>query len=157
MEIASVRTAASSWVPPTGLAARPLIASAFRGFPDALARGLALFFGIFSLANSLSWLTSRVSHADIWWIDLSFLPRWLASGFGVAVAVLLLTYGIAPRPSRARGLATSVACVLLGIATIVNGVAFYLVWRTGAIAPGMPFPLSFLFAAGFSWLALRAL
>ncbi len=129
---------------------------ALRGvFTDASARGLALFFGLFSLANSLGWFRNGTRHEDIWWIDLSLLPRWLAGGFGLTAAVLLVAWGFAPQVSRARRMATAGACLLLSVAAIANATAFYGAWNAGRIAPAVPFPASLLYAAAFVWLARR--
>lgn len=124
-------------------------------FADACARGLALFFGLFSLANSVGWLLNGPHHEDIWWIDLSALPRWLAVGFGVAAASLLVSWAIRPSASRIRRFWTVLVCVALSIAAALNAVAFYQVWHAGRIAPGMMFPASLLYAAVFAWLARR--
>jgi len=122
---------------------------------DACARGLALFFGLFSLANAVGWVRNGVQHGDIWWIDLSALPRWGAVGFGVAAAALLVAWAIRPTTSSARRFWTAAACGVLAVAALANSVAFYQVWREGRIAPGMLFPASLLYAATFAWLAKR--
>lgn len=123
---------------------------------DACARGLALFFGLFSLANEVGWLLNGRHTQDIWWIDLSVLPRGLAVGFGVAAASLLVALAIRPRTSRVRRYATAAACAALAVVAAANATTFYLVWHAGKIAPGVIFPASFLWAAAFAWLAYRA-
>jgi len=123
---------------------------------DACARGLALFFGLFSLANAVGWLLNGPHHEDIWWIDLSALPRWIAVGFGVVAALLLVAWAVRPSASRVRRLSTTAACAALATAATANAVVFYQVWRVGRIAPGMFLPASLLYAAAFAWLAHRA-
>ena len=148
---------------------KPAILSRFRALPprstgvrfrsivsDACARGLALFFGLFSLANAVGWLLNGPHHEDIWWIDLSVLPRWLAVGFGVAAASLLVAWAIRPSASHARRLLTVAVCAALATAAAANAVVFYQVWRAGRIAPEVLFPASLLYAAVFAWLAHRA-
>ena len=114
-----------------------------------------MFFGLFSLANAVGWLLNGPHHEDIWWIDLSVLPQWLAVGFGVTAASLLVFWAIRPAASRTRRLWTMSVCAVLSIAAALNAVAFYQVWRAGRIAPGMMFPASLLYAAVFAWLVRR--
>lgn len=83
---------------------------------DAAARGLALFFGLFSLANSVGRLLGGLAREDIWWIDLSFMPRGLATCFGVLAAMLLVLWSIAPRAVRVRRVATALSCAALAVA-----------------------------------------
>jgi len=123
---------------------------------DACARGLALFFGLFSLANAVGWVLHGPHHEDIWWIDLSALPLWLAVGFGVLAASLLVAWAVRPALSRARRIWTVAVCGALSVAAAANAVVFYQVWSAGRIAPGVVFPASVLYAAIFAWLAYRA-
>jgi len=123
---------------------------------DACARGVALFFGLFSLTNAVGWALNGQHHEDIWWIDLSALPRWAAIRFGGVAAALLVAWGIRPALSRVRRIWTVAACVALAIAGAANAIVFYRVWGAGRIAPGMVFPASALYAAIFAWLAYRA-
>lgn len=141
---------------PRSQAARSLRIRARGVVPDACARGLALFFGLFSLANAVGWLLNGPHHEDIWWIDLSALPRWLAIGFGVVAASLLVVWAVRPVASRLRRLSTTAVCAALATAAAANAVVFYQVWRVGRIDPDVFFPASLLYAAAFAWLAHRA-
>jgi len=121
----------------------------------AFARGLALFFGAFSLANGAALLRGLPNTGDIWWIDLSLLPGWLAGAFGLVAAALLGAWALDPaaRP-RLRG-ATFLSAGALAAAALANSAAFYAAWRAGSIAPAVPLPASLLYAAGFAWVAHR--
>lgn len=141
---------------PRSRAARSVRARTRGMVADACARGLALFFGLFSLANAVGWLLNGPHHEDIWWIDLSALPRWLAVGFGVGAASLLVAWAVRPAASRVRRVSTTAVCAALATAAAANAVVFYQVWRVGRIAPGVFFPASLLYAAAFAWLAHRA-
>lgn len=123
---------------------------------DACTRGLALFFGLFSLANAVGWVFHGPHHEDIWWIDLSALPRWLAIGFGVVAASLLVAWAVRPLLSATRRNWTVTVCAALSVAAAANAVVFYQVWQAGRIAPGVVFPASVLYSAIFAWLAYRA-
>lgn len=125
--------------------------SARRG--TTFARGLALFFGAFSLANGAALLRGLPNSGDIWWIDLSLLPAWLSGAFGLGAAALLVAWALDPhaRP-RLRGL-TFLSAAALAVAALANCVAFYSSWRAGSIAPAMPLPASLLYAAGLARVA----
>ncbi|HZL64650.1 MAG TPA: YdcF family protein [Thermoleophilia bacterium] len=124
----------------------------------AVARGLALFFGAFTLLNVVGALRTPGFDANIWWIDLHLLPQAAALVFLVAAALALIGYAARPRMSRWRSAATLVLAGLCAVATAWNGVDFYILWGRGDFHPGMPLPLSFVLCAGFAfifWAALR--
>ena len=124
----------------------------------AVARGLALFFGAFTLLNVVGALRTPGFDEDVWWIDLHLLPQAAALVFLVAAALALIGYAVRPRMARWRRIALLVLAGLCAGATAWNGVDFYLLWSRGDFHPGMPLPLSFVFCAGFVfivWAALR--
>lgn len=121
------------------------------------ARGLAAFFGAFSLLNSLARLFSTAPGQDVWWIDLSLVPGWAAGAFSLCAAVLLLWWAWTPSAGGARRGATVGAAAALAVAACANSVGFYQAWRAGSIAPALPFPVSLLIAIGFAWIAREAL
>lgn len=131
---------------------RPSVATILR----AGARGLALFFGAFSLANSAAMLRPARNTGDIWWIDLSAVPPALAVAFGLTAAVLLVAWGLRPAAAVWRKWSTASVAALLALAALANGVAFYSVWATGTVVPSVPVPSSALYALGFVWIALAA-
>jgi len=118
-----------------------------------IARGLAAFFGAFSLLNGLARILSDAPGQDVWWIDLSLVPGWAAAAFSLCAAVLLLWWAWAPTARGARRSATVGAAGVLALAACANAVAFYQAWRGGSIAPALPLPASLLIAAGFAWIA----
>jgi len=124
----------------------------------AVARGLALFFGAFTLLNVVGALRTPGFDENVWWIDLHLLPQAAALVFLVAAALALIGYAVRPRMARWRRIALLVLAGLCAGATAWNGVDFYLPWSRGDFHPGMPLPLSFVFCAGFVfivWAALR--
>jgi vancomycin permeability regulator SanA len=112
----------------------------------ALARGTALFIGIYSLANAVA--TMRGAHAsqNLWWIDPSFLPTAVAAALVVGCGVALLAYGLMPRTAVWRRALTVVACVLLAGVALQNVSAFYLAWGAASFHPGVAVPLSLVIA-----------
>ena len=119
----------------------------------ALARGVALFFGVYSLANALTMWRSTHPSQDIWWIDLGVVPKGPAIALGVASALLLVAFGIAPRMAPWRRWSTAAACASLSVIALVNVTAFYRLWGARQFVPAVPVPLSLLIAVAFATLA----
>lgn len=120
---------------------------------SAAARGVALFFGAFSLANAV--VAIRTGRAeDLWWVDASGLPTvftvaiWLSAG-------LLVAYGLAPVMRSWRRHATAAVSVLLTALALVNAGSFYSAWRAGTIDPAVAVPFSVPVALGFAFIALQ--
>jgi len=121
----------------------------------ALARGAALFFGLYSLANALATVRSANPSEDIWWIDLGVLPQPAAVAIGLACAALLVAFGLLPRMASWRRWLTAAACVVLGAVALINVTAFYRLWGARRFVPGVPVPLSLLIAFAFTLLGWR--
>ena len=124
----------------------------------AVARGLALFIGGFTLVSVYGSL--RRVHADftIWWVSVPAVGRVVAGALLVLVAVALLGYVVAPRMRPWRRWPTVGLTLVFAAVTVWNGVDFYLAWRDGDLRPGLPVPLSFLVCAllvFIAWAALR--
>src|SRR5689334_5309109 len=69
---------------------------------QALPRGLALFFGAFSLLNVLSRLRSTRFDQNLLWIDLRWLPSGVAEALLLVSAVCLLAFALRPAGSPWR-------------------------------------------------------
>ena len=161
------RTPAAPWSPPPGGGPyRPRTAGRDRSgaktrhwLVAAVARGLALFFGLFTLINLIGALHTPAFDENVWWVDLRFLPHPLALVLLGAVGVALVAYAVAPRMRAWRRWPTLALCLAFAAATAWNTVRFYLDWRSGDFRPGVPFPLSVLICAAFvfvAWAAARA-
>lgn len=114
----------------------------------AIARGVAVFFGGFSLANAVSLAFSGRSE-DLWWIDTRFLPPWLGAVVMLLAAVFLVAFGLVPRMATWRRHATVLACAVLAGLALVNVEQFYRFASAGAVRPAMPLPLSLPIALTF--------
>jgi vancomycin permeability regulator SanA len=123
----------------------------------AVARGFALFFGLFTLAGVVGSWRHETLDFNVWWVALPLVGWITSSGLLALVGVVLVAYAVAPRMRAWRRWTTLV--VVLGFAAVTawNGVDFYLVWRAGDIRPGMPFPLSFVLCAVLAFIAWAAL
>jgi vancomycin permeability regulator SanA len=113
----------------------------------AVARGLALFFGAFTLLNVAGTLRVPAFDANVWWIDPPVVPRAAAIAVFAAAGGVLIAFGVAPRMRTWRRWTTFVFTIALGAAAVYDVVQFYRVWRDGLIAPELPLPLSLVFAA----------
>lgn len=119
------------------------------GAGTGVARGLALFLGVFSLLNVVGELRQAGFDANAWWIDLRPLPVWVARLLLFGTALLLLAYALQPSCRRRRARITLAATAgLLGFAT-ANAIGFQLLAARGTIAAGCP--------VAFSWLVVAAL
>jgi uncharacterized SAM-binding protein YcdF (DUF218 family) len=125
----------------------------------AVARGLALFLGGFTLLNVVGWLRTPRFDANIWWVAPPAVPRTVSLALFCAVGAALVAYAVAPRMAPWRRWLTLSLCAAFAVMAVLNMVDFYRVWRRGLIRPGVPVPLSVLVAlalAFVAWAALRA-
>jgi len=119
-------------------------------------RGVALFFGLFSLLNLVGLLRTPGFDANVWWIDLRPLPL-PASAVVLAIAGLLfVAWGLRPAAAGRRRPATAVTAGALAVVAVRNAVTFYRVWHLGQIRPWMPLPLSLVFAVALLAIAWAA-
>lgn len=136
---------------------KPATASRFAAFFLTVARGVALFLGVFSLANTVAAWRNPSLAEDLWWIDLRFLHPLTALLIGVGAAVLLLAFGVAPRMSRNRRWATAAVCGLLALVALQNSLVFWRLLLQDAFSAAVPVPLSMVIALVLGLLALAAL
>lgn len=123
----------------------------------ALARGLALFLGVYTIVNTVVGVVSEEHKQDLWWIDLSFLPDQAALTFGVACSLVLLAYAAAPELAKWRQWITVGACGALAASAIENMGGFYRAWEAESFQPGFAIPYSIAVAALFGILAWAVL
>jgi len=127
--------------------------------PAAVARGLALFVGGFTLLSVVGAARSEAFDANIWWVAVPFVPRLVSAAFLAAVGAASVAYAVAPRMRASRRWPTLALFVFFAAVAVYNAVDFFLVWRAGDIAPRVPLPLSLVVAlllAFVTWAAVRA-
>ncbi len=115
----------------------------------AAARGLALFFGLFSLLNLVAGLRNPGLDLNLWWIDLRPLPGWLSQAFLALAALALLAYAVGLRTRWLRSLTLAIAGLLLLVA-LRNTVNYYLLLASGSLLSESPVPFSLLVAAALT-------
>jgi len=121
-----------------------------------LARGVALFLGIFTLLNLLGDLRVRGFDLNLWWIDLRGLPGYVADPFLFLCGLLLVWFAVRPGGGRSRRIATAICLALLLLAALGNCLTYYSLVIGGTVRSPFPMPLSLLVAAGLG-LVLRTL
>lgn len=107
-----------------------------------LARALAFFLGGFGVLNVIGELLVPHFDANIWWIDVRFLPAGVRALFTFTASALLLAYAIRPRLAAGRKYCTLVLAVLLLAAALRNSLAFGVLLARGLINTQLPVPLS---------------
>jgi vancomycin permeability regulator SanA len=122
---------------------------------DALARGLALFWGSFSLLNIAGELLRPGFDATLWWLDLRWAPAWLSAPFLVASSLGLLFFALNKKLSGWGLRVCAGFAVLLGLVAIQNTLAYYLVLFRGEIQADIPMPLSLFIAASLGLIVFR--
>ena len=116
----------------------------------AVARGLALFIGGFSLLNLLGELHCAGFDANLWWIDLRPMGPALSRALLAAASVLLLAYGIRPGGRTWRRILTSAMTVALLGATVANVLAFHALAARQRIGAGCPVAFSLFVSVGLA-------
>src|SRR5260221_419407 len=122
---------------------------------NSLARGFALFLGAFALLNTVGGFRVAGFDANLWWIDLRWLPSVVGIPFLLVSAVCLISFGVRPPCSPWRKALTGTCISLLGIVALLNTVQFYVLLAYGHIHAGVPIPLSLMVVAALA-LILRA-
>lgn len=124
-------------------------------FTRGAVRGIALFLGVFSLLNVLVSQFGTDRLENIWWVDLSFLPPWLATLLSLGLAVGLVGFALFPRMHIVRRHVTSGLGVTFVFIALINTVSYYWALFNGTFIAHLPIPFS-LVIAGVMVLVTRA-
>lgn len=123
---------------------------------SSIARGTALFIGIFALLNVIAALRHSTFDGNEWWVDLRVLPTTVSRTTIAALATLLATWAIRPRMSTART-ALTISFLVLAIAVVLyNAMTFYRLKGNGVIVTPVPAPFSILVAFVLAIILWRA-
>ena len=106
---------------------------------SSIARGLALFLGVFSLVS----LAGTGGDANLWWIDFYPLAGIVRAALLVAFAAAMIAYALSPT----RRLVTIALLVITIVFASINAIRYYVILGRGQIATAFPVPLSLLIAA----------
>ena len=118
------------------------------------ARGLALFIGGFLLLNLVGALRSPEFDANLWLLDLRWIPHWLGQAFLLGSALFLLAFGLRATPSLWLRLLTATFSLLLMCIALTNTAQFYVLLARHALTTVIPIPLSLFFSIAFGLIAV---
>ena len=124
----------------------------------ALARGIALFIGCFTLVSTVGVVRDAAFDANAWWVVVPYVPRLASAALLAAAGVAFVAYGVAPRLRAWRRWLTLALFAFFAAVAVYDAYDFYRVWSAGEIRPGVPLPLSAVVAVllGFLiWAAFR--
>lgn len=117
------------------------------------ARVLALFIGLFTLANLLGGMLWPGFDANLWWIGFGHrLPAWLTNSFLAVSAFALIAFAVRNRLARV----TTLVAAALALVALLNTISFYRLLATGRITAGLPLPLSLVMSVGLLFIARAA-
>ncbi|HSU55411.1 MAG TPA: YdcF family protein [Candidatus Dormibacteraeota bacterium] len=119
-----------------------------------LARGFALFLGGFTVLNVFGGLLRPDFDANLWWIDLRWVPVSAANLLLLCSGVLLIAFGLKPARGGCRLWATSSCAGILAVACEFNAIGFYSLLARGAVSSRLPISLSLLVCFGLVLVAL---
>lgn len=142
-----------AWLAGRRAAERAAGASLTRQTLHAIARGVALFFGLFALLNLVGELRTPGFDQNIWWLDLRPLSASLSAAVLGAAGLLLVWWALRPAAPAWRRFLTAAAVAALAVVALKNGVTFYHVWADGLIRPRMGLPFSLVLAVVLAPLA----
>jgi len=125
------------------------VAATGRSAWSAIARGLALFLGGFSIVNILGSILHGFD-ANIWWIDLRPIPHPFDALMLASIAAGLLAYGCSPAMGSVRRILTAFLAAAGLLAAIVNTTVFYTLLAGRAIPAAFPIPFSLLIAGALA-------
>src|SRR5256885_377917 len=111
---------------------------------ESLPRGIALFFGIFALTNVLGTIKVARFNANLWWIDLRWLPEWVTNSFLILAAIVFLAFGFAQTHCPLRRRLTLFFGSALAIISLGNAANVLFLLARGQISSTVPLPLSLL-------------
>lgn len=105
-----------------------------------LARGVALFVGLFSLANAIAFARGG-SNQNIWWIDVSpvgFVPAGALVAFEGCAGLVLVIWATSLR----LGMVAAPFSLALSLVAFVDTVSYWRILASGQLARALPVPLS---------------
>ncbi len=115
----------------------------------AIARGSALFIGLFSLINLLGSFVGGTVNQNTWWIDTSVLPSilgapgvtlsWIVQGVSAAT---LIIWAWRPSSGRVRKVVSIASNAALALLAFQNAWSYWNVLLSGELYSGLPVPLS---------------
>src|SRR2546423_9191596 len=98
---------------------------------EGLPRGLALFFALFTFANLVGTLRLRSFDANLWWIDLRWLPPWAANSFLTLASIVFISFAFVNASCPLRRALTLFFSGSVGIVCLGNAANFLVLLGQG--------------------------
>jgi len=115
----------------------------------SLARGMALFLGVYAALSLLRTVLRGAYNANQWWIDLYWAPSVVSIVLQAAVVVVLLAFAFRVPRNWAWRIISTVVCLGFAGAALNNALNVYRLHDTGAIHLGYPVPFSLFIMGAF--------
>ncbi len=122
-----------------------------------ISRGIAAFIGGFTLLNLVGGLIAPGFDANLWWIDLSPWPWFVAMPILLAGGIALLAYAIHPPRRSSSRWAVAIPVIIFLLAALANSARYYVVLHRHLISTTVPIPFSGTVCATLAIVAWRIL
>ena len=113
----------------------------------AIARGMSLLLGGFTLLNVVGELRNPGFDANLWWIDLRFANRHVNCGLMLSIGIAMISFAVRPTLTQCRGWLLSSLLVFMTAIAATNALAFHRLVSAGVIQSSFVIPLSALVVA----------
>lgn len=108
----------------------------------AVARGVSLFFGGFTLANLFGELYRPGFDANLWWIDLRPCPQPVVRGVLALAGMVFLATAFRVIPNALIRITAQTVVALLMAVALWNTISYYQLLQDGVIRSSFPIPFS---------------
>jgi uncharacterized SAM-binding protein YcdF (DUF218 family) len=104
-------------------------------------RVLAFCFGVCVVVNVVAALRTGFD-ANLWWIDLRFLPAAVRSILTASLGTLLIGAALRPEMRRPRRIVTLAVILPFAAAAVIDAIRFWTLWADDSIRATSPVPVS---------------
>ena len=123
----------------------------------SLSRGLAFFFGVYTALSLIGVLFGSAYNANNWWIDLDWLPQYIAWSSQALVALALLAFCFHPPRKLLWRIINLVIFGFFALVALQNAFLVNEAVRLGTVRLGFPVPFSLFIMLAFLILMLAVL
>ncbi|HYM61779.1 MAG TPA: YdcF family protein [Thermoanaerobaculia bacterium] len=109
-----------------------------------IARGLALFLGVFTLLNIAGDLSGQAFDTNLWWIDLWPIPPFAARFLLVVFALAAIGSGLVRQPRAWQGKMEMAVFAGFLLAGVFDSIRYFVVLARGEVRSSLPIPVSLL-------------
>ena len=121
----------------------------------AVTRGVALFLGLFTIANVVGDLRFARANSNVWWLDFWPLPLVLQRVILLVLAAALIIHALSPVIARRTRLAGRAMLFLAAAAAVLSAIQYYGALGRKEIRTSFPLPLSLIVAVALIAIAVH--